>query len=115
VAALTSSGVALDQPVPTEVHADLRPYQEEGFRWLAALHDNGLGGILADDMGLGKTLQALALICHARKHGRFLVVAPASVVHNWAAEATRFTPDLEVRAITSTAARRGIDLAEAIE
>ncbi|MCO8273581.1 DEAD/DEAH box helicase [Actinoplanes sp. TRM 88003] len=113
VAAL-SGGVALDQPVPTEVCAELRPYQEEGFRWLAALHDNGLGGILADDMGLGKTLQALALLCHAGKHGRFLVVAPASVVHNWAAEAARFTPDLEVRTITSTAARRGVDLAEAI-
>jgi superfamily II DNA or RNA helicase len=114
VATLSQAGVLLDQPVPTEVHAELRPYQQEGFRWLAALHDNGLGGILADDMGLGKTLQALALLCHARKHGRFLVVAPASVVHNWAAEAARFTPDLEVRAITSTAARRGAGLAEAI-
>jgi superfamily II DNA or RNA helicase len=113
VAAL-SEGVLLDQAVPAEVHAELRPYQQEGFRWLAALHDNGLGGILADDMGLGKTLQALALLCHARKHGRFLVVAPASVVHNWAAEAARFTPDLEVRAINQTAARRGADLAEAI-
>ncbi|GIF09172.1 DEAD/DEAH box helicase [Actinoplanes siamensis] len=114
VAALSAAGVLLDQPVPAEVHAELRPYQQEGFRWLAALHDNGLGGILADDMGLGKTLQALALLCHARKHGRFLVVAPASVVHNWVAEAGRFTPDLEVRAITSTSARRGTDLAEAI-
>ena len=114
VATLSQAGVALDQPVPTEVHAELRPYQLEGFRWLAALHDNGLGGILADDMGLGKTLQALALLCHARKHGRFLVVAPASVVHNWAAEAGRFAPDLEVRAVTSTAARRGTGLAEAI-
>ncbi|MCW2136947.1 DEAD/DEAH box helicase [Actinoplanes cyaneus] len=114
VAALSEAGVLLDQPLPAEVNAELRPYQLEGFRWLAALHDNGLGGILADDMGLGKTLQALALLCHARKHGRFLVVAPASVVHNWAAEAGRFTPDLEVCAITSTAARRGISLAEAI-
>jgi superfamily II DNA or RNA helicase len=114
VATLSQAGVLLDHPVPSELHADLRPYQQEGFRWLAALHDNGLGGILADDMGLGKTLQALALLCHARKHGRFLVVAPASVVHNWAAEAARFTPDLEVRAITSTAARRGAALAEAI-
>ncbi|MEU4562150.1 DEAD/DEAH box helicase [Actinoplanes sp. NPDC023936] len=114
VAALSEAGVLLDQPVPAEVNAELRHYQLEGFRWLAALHDNGLGGILADDMGLGKTLQALALLCHARKHGRFLVVAPASVVHNWVAEASRFTPDLEVRAITSTAARRGVGLAEAI-
>jgi len=114
VAALGQAGVLLDQPVPTEVHAELRPYQQEGFRWLAALHDNGLGGILADDMGLGKTLQALALLCHARKQGRFLVVAPASVVHNWAAEAGRFTPDLDVRAVTQTAARRGAGLLEAI-
>ncbi|MFY1674394.1 SNF2-related protein [Plantactinospora sp. WMMB334] len=114
VATLSRAGVLLDQSVPSEVHAELRPYQQEGFRWLAALHDNGLGGILADDMGLGKTLQALALLCHARKHGRFLVVAPASVVHNWAAEAARFTPDLDVRAITSTTARRGAGLAEAI-
>jgi superfamily II DNA or RNA helicase len=114
VAALREAGVLLDQPLPTEVHADLRPYQQEGFRWLAALHDNGLGGILADDMGLGKTLQTLALLCHARKHGRFLVVAPASVVHNWTAEAGRFTPDLDVRAINQTAARRGAGLAEAI-
>ncbi|WP_051809208.1 DEAD/DEAH box helicase [Actinoplanes subtropicus] len=114
VAALSETGLALDQPVPDEVCVELRPYQREGFRWLAALHDNGLGGILADDMGLGKTLQTLALLCHARKHGRFLVVAPASVVHNWPAEADRFTPDLEVRAIVQTAARRGVDLAEAI-
>jgi superfamily II DNA or RNA helicase len=114
VAALSQAGVLLDQPVPTEVRAELRPYQQEGFRWLAALHDNGLGGILADDMGLGKTLQALTLLCHARKHGRFLVVAPASVVHNWVSEAGRFTPDLDVRAITQTAARRGVDLPEAI-
>ncbi|HEX5200117.1 DEAD/DEAH box helicase [Paractinoplanes rhizophilus] len=114
VAALSETGALLDQPVPTEVDAELRPYQQEGFRWLAALHDYGLGGILADDMGLGKTLQMLALLCHARKHGRFLVVAPASVVHGWEAEAARFTPDLEVRAITQTASRRGAGLADAI-
>ena len=35
-------------------------------------------------------------------------------MHNWAAEAARFTPDLGVRAITQTAARRGVDLAEAV-
>ncbi|WP_430789487.1 SNF2-related protein [Actinoplanes sp. G11-F43] len=114
VSALSESGAVLDQKVPGGVDAELRPYQLEGFRWLAALHDNGLGGILADDMGLGKTLQALALLCHAREHGRFLVVAPASVVHNWAAEAARFTPGLDVRTITSTAARRRAGLAEAI-
>ncbi|HEY8375919.1 MAG TPA: DEAD/DEAH box helicase, partial [Nannocystis sp.] len=44
-----------------------------------------------DDMGLGKTLQAL---CAAR--GRTLVVAPTSVLHNWAAEAEKFRPGLTV-------------------
>ena len=47
--------------------AELRPYQLDGFGWLAFLWEHRLGGILADDMGLGKTLQALALICHARQ------------------------------------------------
>ncbi|WP_121158645.1 DEAD/DEAH box helicase [Micromonospora pisi] len=114
VRALTEADVAVDHPVPQEVRAELRSYQREGFRWLATLHGHGLGGILADDMGLGKTLQTLALIAHARTQRPFLVVVPASVVHNWVTEATRFTPDLEVRAITQTVARRGVDLAEAV-
>jgi hypothetical protein len=41
--------------VPTSLRAELRPYQVDGFSWLATLHGHGLGGILADDMGLGKT------------------------------------------------------------
>ena len=77
-----------------------------------------LGGILADDMGLGKTVQSLALICHA-KHADptgdpFLIVAPTSVVANWAAEAARFAPDLAVATITDTLRRRGQDLDEVI-
>jgi hypothetical protein len=44
---------------PEDLRAELRPYQEEGFRWLTGLGRLGLGGLLADDMGLGKTLQAL--------------------------------------------------------
>ena len=51
-------------------------------------------------MGLGKTLQALALIAQAREPEPdgppFLVVAPTSVVSNWAAEAARFAPGLRV-------------------
>ncbi|QOC90887.1 DEAD/DEAH box helicase [Micromonospora craniellae] len=114
VRALSEADLAVPHPVPTEVRAELRPYQQDGFRWLATLHDHGLGGVLADDMGLGKTLQALALICHARREQPFLVVCPASVVDNWAREAARFTPDLAVRAITQTVARRGVELAEAV-
>ena len=102
--------------LPRTLNAELRPYQRDGFGWLAYLWRHQLGGILADDMGLGKTLQALALICQARESDPdlppFLIVAPTSVVSNWAAEAARFAPDLPVVAVTGTAARRGQSLAE---
>ena len=104
-------------PYPAGLRANLRPYQHEGLTWLAARYDHDLGGILADDMGLGKTVQTLALICHAREHwdvGPFLVVAPASVVSNWAAETRRFAPDLDVRAVTQTESRRRTPLDEAV-
>ncbi|HCS58206.1 MAG TPA: hypothetical protein DIW80_14260, partial [Gordonia polyisoprenivorans] len=43
-----------------------------------------------------------------------LVVAPTSVISNWAAEAARFTPDLQVLTVTATSARVGVSLAERI-
>jgi superfamily II DNA or RNA helicase len=106
-------------PVPGSVTATLRPYQVEGFRWLAFLWTHGLGGVLADDMGLGKTLQTLALIAHARGNGGaakpFLVVAPTSVVSNWLSESARFTPGLSVRAVTATQAKSRIPLSDIAE
>ncbi|MHC5796358.1 DEAD/DEAH box helicase [Lacisediminihabitans sp. FW035] len=92
-------------PLPGTVDAILRPYQKDGFDWLAFLWKHRLGGILADDMGLGKTLQALALVAHARGAGAdapFLVVAPTSVVSNWIDEAARFVPTLTVRGVSTT-------------
>ena len=104
------------RPEPAGLDADLRPYQRDGFAWLTALYDCGLGGILADDMGLGKTVQALALMCSIQEDAGagepFLVVAPASVVSNWAAEAHRFVPGLTVRVVNQARARRGIDMAD---
>ena len=85
--------------VPKSVRAKLRPYQEEGFRWLQFLAGHGLHGILADDMGLGKTVQTLAHLAaeRAKKPGLpSLVIAPTSVVPNWADEAAKFTPKLKV-------------------
>jgi superfamily II DNA or RNA helicase len=112
-------GLTAPEPVevPSGLKASLRPYQQHGLDWLAFLHRNELGGILADDMGLGKTVQTLALFLHVleqRPGARFLVVAPTSVVSNWHHEAAQFAPGLEVRTVTETAARRGTDLAEAV-
>ncbi|HEY4615784.1 MAG TPA: DEAD/DEAH box helicase, partial [Citricoccus sp.] len=104
--------------VPEGLDARLRPYQLEGFAWLSFLYDHGLGGILADDMGLGKTVQTLALITRARERGAgappFLVVAPSSVLSVWEEEAGRFAPDLDLRVLDTTAAKRGTTVAEEV-
>ncbi|WP_243225645.1 SNF2-related protein [Microbacterium sp. CIAB417] len=101
---------------PAGLRALLRPYQQAGFDWLAFLWRHRLGGILADDMGLGKTLQLLTLILHMREQGEerpVLVVAPTSVLGTWQDEATRFAPDLTVRLLDGTSAKRGQSVAEA--
>ena len=92
--------------VPGTLQAELRPYQEDGFRWLARLGRWGAGACLADDMGLGKTVQTLALLLDRGTNGPALVVAPTSVVDNWLDEARRFAPTLNVRAYTGPAASR---------
>jgi superfamily II DNA or RNA helicase len=88
------------QALPEGFHGELRPYQQRGYEWLSALRDLGLHGCLADDMGLGKTIQTLALLQMEIEAGRAttpsLVVAPTSVVQNWADEAAKFTPSLRV-------------------
>ncbi|HEV2689002.1 MAG TPA: DEAD/DEAH box helicase [Bryobacteraceae bacterium] len=78
----------------------LRPYQQAGVRWLHCLSSLGLGACLADDMGLGKTIQVLSLLL-VMKHNASsppqssLLVAPASLLANWAAEIERFAPGLK--------------------
>lgn len=81
-------------PLPKAMQAELRPYQEDGYRWAMRLASAGLGGCLADDMGLGKTLQGLAVLLARRDLGAALVIAPTSVCGNWLAEAQRFAPSL---------------------
>ncbi|MBL9207443.1 MAG: DEAD/DEAH box helicase [Opitutaceae bacterium] len=104
---------ALPPPqLPAGLQATLRPYQEEGFRFLVHLSEQGFGGVLADDMGLGKTVQTLAWMLHlaldkrdesdtsspgptgARRPWRALVVCPKSVMHGWVSETARFAPAL---------------------
>jgi hypothetical protein len=111
--------------IPVGVGGELRPYQRDGFHFLAYLSENRFGGILADDMGLGKTLQALTWLAWLRENylprvtvpeingekssnakgnqkraaglPPSLVVCPKSVMDNWRAEAEHFTPALRVK------------------
>lgn len=105
----------LDEPgelvaAPASLVDTLRPYQVEGFRWLARLASLGFGGILADEMGLGKTLQMIALVKSLRDSGQLggpvLVACPASLVFNWADEFARFAPDVPVCALEGSRAHR---------
>jgi hypothetical protein len=92
-------------PLPAGLVAEMRPYQQDGLDFLAWTASIGLGAVLADDMGLGKTLQALAWLAHLCETdpagGPSLVVCPASVMHHWAREAARFTPNLRVMVLES--------------
>ncbi|MCJ7528453.1 MAG: DEAD/DEAH box helicase, partial [Methyloceanibacter sp.] len=79
----------------------LRPYQRAGVQWLHLLAKLRLGTCLADDMGLGKTIQVLSLLLvlkngAAEKRKPSLLVAPASLLANWADEIGRFAPSLDV-------------------
>jgi superfamily II DNA or RNA helicase len=74
----------------------LRPYQRAGAHWLHMLSSLGLGACLADDMGLGKTIQVLSLLLVQQAAGQpNLLVAPASLLGNWAAEIEKFAPGLK--------------------
>jgi SNF2 family DNA or RNA helicase len=90
----------LVKSAPIGLLATLRPYQQEGVKWLHFLTHLGMGACLADDMGLGKTLQILALLLHIKnelqKEERLpsLLVVPASLLLNWKQEAEKFTPSL---------------------
>jgi len=91
--------------LPAGITAQLRPYQLEGFHFLAYLATNRFGGILADDMGLGKTLQTLAWLIWLREQPvppeetqrPCLVVCPKSVMDNWRAEVERFAAGIRVK------------------
>ncbi|MBV8399690.1 MAG: DEAD/DEAH box helicase, partial [Acetobacteraceae bacterium] len=87
----------------------LRPYQKSGVAWLRLLAGLGLGACLADDMGLGKTIQVLALLLVWAKEQPekrpSLLVAPASLLANWATEIERFAPSLNARILHLSAMR----------
>ncbi|XP_030374870.1 chromatin-remodeling ATPase INO80 [Scaptodrosophila lebanonensis] len=89
-----------DLPQPKLFKGTLKGYQIKGMTWLANIYDQGISGILADEMGLGKTVQSIAFLCHIAEHygvwGPFLIISPASTLHNWQQEMARFVPDFNV-------------------
>jgi SNF2 family DNA or RNA helicase len=99
---------------PDEFVGELRSYQADALAWLDFLDGAGLGGCLALDMGLGKTPTMLAHVLAHADEGPTLVIAPPAVVGNWAAEARRFTPTLDV-VVHHGASRASVDeLAKAV-
>ena len=84
-------------PVPPQINATLRPYQQKGFEWLKLLAEVNAGACLADDMGLGKTLQTICFITDKLqqiKNGIVLIVCPSSLIYNWQQEISKFAPHL---------------------
>ncbi|KAI7905492.1 SNF2 family N-terminal domain-containing protein [Cokeromyces recurvatus] len=92
----SSMGSGPEVTQPTMLMCQLKSYQLKGLNWLANLYEQGINGILADEMGLGKTVQSISLLAYlAEVHniwGPFLVIAPASTLHNWQQEFSKFVP-----------------------
>ncbi len=134
--ALSNAPTNSETPLPAGLRAELRPYQLQGFQWLARLHGEGLGACLADDMGLGKTLQTIAVLLYAKTQKpaaeapsagqmslfqpaadvdflrplQALVVLPASLVFNWQRELAQFAPSLSVYVHTGAGRHKDIRL-----
>lgn len=102
----------VDIEQPKMLQAQLKEYQLKGLNWMVNLYEQGINGILADEMGLGKTVQSISVMAYlAEKHGiwgPFLVVAPASTLHNWQQEITKFVPALKVLPYWGTAGDRKV-------
>ena len=95
-------------PLPENINARLRPYQERGFSWMYRNMKIGFGSIIADDMGLGKTLQVITLLAKMKEEGamdnkKALVVVPTGLLHNWQSEVKRFAPQLTTAVYHGTA------------
>ena len=89
---------------PAGLVGTLRGYQRDGVAWIRFMTEHGFGALLADDMGLGKTVQTIAWILSTRPPpstsgsdaAPVLILAPLTLLANWAHEFARFAPGLRV-------------------
>ena len=82
-------------------YGTLEPHQFDALKWMVALDENDMNGLLADDMGLGKTIQTIAYICYLwetkmERDRPHLVIAPKSTISNWMKEFRCWAPELRV-------------------
>ena len=93
--------VPSEPKVPKAIRPEypLMKHQRDGLAWMQHLFSlqtdyQVRGAVLADDMGLGKTFQLLALMAYLIEKEPsiepMLVVAPVSLLENWAEEARKF-------------------------
>ncbi len=104
-----------DAQLPENLQAELRQYQEVGFRWLKMLSHYQFGGILADEMGLGKTVQTISYLLSEKQEKQklnALIVAPASLTFNWQQEIKRFAPTISATVISGTKEEREGQMAQ---
>src|SRR5690554_6362669 len=96
-------------PLPRELKATMRPYQERGYSWMYRNSRIGFGSIIADDMGLGKTVQVIAILLKLKEEQainekqKALVVVPTGLLTNWQAEIAKFSPSLSTHIYHGTA------------
>jgi hypothetical protein len=84
----------------------LFPFQRGGAQWLTVLER----AVMGDPQGNGKTPQLIRGIQMARgvdgDTRPWLVIAPSSVLYSWQRELAAWAPELSVRVIDGSAARR---------
>ncbi|KAJ2870127.1 hypothetical protein GGH93_005806 [Coemansia aciculifera] len=105
----------------------LYPYQMAGANWLWRKWHWRQSVVLADEMGLGKTVQVIAfllMVFHSTLPAQsgesnlgtfpFLIVAPTTLISNWAQELRTWAPGLVVAQLSGRAADREIELEHTI-